>query len=161
MVKCADCGYLAQLIYRGSVPQGFIDIEEIPRQTGELPGNSLSFGDFIPFGQPDLRPEKMRGDNCPTCFMRAAQLNNETVARYAEIKASNDGTLASAVKDIIHKDRVCKRFMKWERGFTPKEHREMAVRERERIWHIVEVIAIGLFTIGAGVIGALIARGKI
>ena len=37
----------------------------------------------------------------------------------------------------------------------------MLDREHERIWHIIEILAIGLFTTGSGVIGALIAKGKI
>ncbi len=128
MVKCAECGYLAQHVYRGSIPEGFIDVEENSRETGSLPTVPFSLR-FTPIGQPDLTPEKMSGDNFPTCFSRAFQLGNETVTRYAEIYAAEKGTMANAVKEVIHKDRACNQFVKWERGFTPKEHREMIDRE--------------------------------
>ena len=164
MVKCADCGFLAQHIFRGSIPQGFIDVEETSRETGDLPG--LSFFQafhFTPIGEPDLTPEKMDGDRFPTCFSRAFNLGQEVKDRQAEIQESaKTDSLKSAVKDVIHKERTCKQFVKWERGFTPKEHREMIDREWERKndkkWHIIElvvlVIGAGLFTL----LGAYIAR---
>lgn len=170
MVKCADCGYLAQHIYRGSVPQGFIDIEETPRETGELPSNLVSFGRLMRFGEPDTTPDKMSGDGFPTCFSRVFQLGQEVETRYAEMQNTKmDTGFASAVREVIHRDRVCKQFVKWERGFTPKEHREMMDREqmlewqrKERRsdihWRIIELIVLvvgaGLFTLlGAWIAG--------
>ena len=73
MVKCAECGFLAQHIYQGNVPIGFIDVEESPRETGELPGQLPFFGGFRSYSQPDLTPEKMSGDNYPTCFISKAR----------------------------------------------------------------------------------------
>lgn len=171
MVKCADCGYLAQHIYQGSVPQGFIDIEETSRDTGELPSSRFSFS-FLALGKPDLTPEKMSGDNFPTCFNRAFQIGQEVKARHSEMtEAGKDASFASAVKDVIHKDRVCKQFVKWERGFTPKEHWEMMDRERmteredkrireDREWQTKQqirlVLIAGIFTILGAIIGVLV-----
>ena len=170
MVKCADCGYLAQYIYRGSVPQGFIGIEATPRETGELPGNLGWSVRFTPLGEPDVTPDKMSGDRFPTCFSRVFQLGQEVKACYAKTQeAKMDTSFASAVREVIHRDRVCKQFVKWERGFTPKEHREMMDREQmlkwqreERRsdihWRIIELIVLvvgaGLFTLlGAWIAG--------
>ena len=175
MVKCADCGFLAQHIYRGNIPMGFIDVEEAPRETGLFPSRGFSFR-FIPLGQPDMEPEKMDGDKFPTCFSRVFQLGQEVKACHSEMQeAEKDASFTNAVKEVMHKDRICKQFVKWERGFTPKEHREMLDRDRllkwqaereeaDRKWHsyeehrniITNAVLAGIFTfIGAG-IGALI-----
>jgi hypothetical protein len=75
----------------------------------------------------------------------------------------NQGGIDSSEKmlGIVSRERKCPYFRKWHPSFSPKEHREMVDREHERIWHIFEIIAIGLFTTLSGVIGALIAKGKI
>lgn len=127
MVKCADCGFLAQHIFRGPIPQGFIDIEEQPRKTGVLP--HAPFG-FHAIGELDRTPEKLDGDNFPTCFVRSFDLGQEVNERIGH------GDVLNAVKDIIQKERICDHFIKWERGFTPKEHREMMDRARLLKWQI-------------------------
>jgi hypothetical protein len=158
MVKCANCGFLAQRTYRGKIPQGFIDVEETTRETGELPTKGFEFGVMRSFGEPDLTPEKMNGDKFPTCFSRAFNLENEIQIHCTELLKTQPNTVyATAVNDIIHKDRECNPFVKWERGFTPKEHREMRDRERQRAsdkrWHLLEIVVIAIATIAAGVVG--------
>ena len=170
MVKCVNCGYLAQHVYHGSIPQGFIAVEESSRETGSLPGLPFSIS-FHQLGEPDLTPEKMNGDRFPTCFCRASQLKQEIDTRYNEIKSSKGIGYADAVKDIINKEKPCKQFVDWERGFTPKEHREMMDRKRlleqeeqrkksDRTWHVIE-LAITL-AVGAviGLVAAYISRSR-
>lgn len=155
MVKCANCGYLAQHVYRGKIPQGFIAMEEEPRQTGELPTLPFSLS-FHTFGEPDLTPEKMNGDRFPVCFCRAFHLKQEIDNRFTELESSENGNYEDAVKEIINKERSCKQFIDWERGFTPKEHREMRDRAAEKKWRVLEVAIIVLGNILAGGMGALL-----
>ena len=168
MVKCAECGFLSQHVYQGNVPKGFIDVEESPRENGELPGQPPVFGGFRSLSEPDLTPEKMSGDSYPTCFMRVAPLKNETVARYAELATTEPtyNITVDAVKDVIHRDRECNQFVKWERGFTPKEHKEMIGEKRkseqqekrktsDRVWHFIE---LGITLVVGAIIAIVAAR---
>jgi hypothetical protein len=130
--KCADCGFLAQHIFRGSIPQGFIDVEQNPRETGALPGLPFSFGFIYSHGQQDLSPEKMDGDKFPTCFTRAFNLEKEVETLHFEMqKTDKAASYTIAVRNVIAQDRTCEKWVKWKRGFTPKEHQEMLDREWE------------------------------
>ncbi len=171
MPRCAGCGFLAQHIYRGSIPQGFIDIDERPRETGELPRRPSAFSPHF-LGEPDLTPEKLDGDSFPSCFARSFPLGQEVKERHEELQAANKSVPVShAVLDVIGKDRECRHFVKWQRGFTPKEHREMIDRDEwrkwqedqrssDKKWRLIElvflVVGAGLFTL----LGAWIQRGS-
>jgi hypothetical protein len=179
MVKCADCGYLAQHIYRGSIPQGFIDVEESSRETGDLP----TLARYISY-KPDLGPDKLGGDYFPMCFSHVFNLGQEVKDQIA--KVSKTESPVSVVKDVIQKERACEQFVKWIRGFTPKEHMEMVDREwmqkhleeredaarkwreeqedKDRTWRAeqekkrskdewIRIVILALATIIAGVIG--------
>lgn len=59
---------------------------------------------------------------------------------------------------MVTNERLCESFVKWEQGFSPKEHREMMDRERRQEWeskqeHYLAKMA-GTFAIIAGVVGA-------
>lgn len=111
MVKCADCGFLAQHIYRGHIPQGFNYLEENARETGVLP-SMFSFSS-VRFGEPDLTPEKMSGDIFPTCFSRAFNLKQDVECNnppdcYLYLVQSPSvefhGALLNAMKYHLNKD---------------------------------------------------------
>ena len=95
MVRCADCGFLAN---RNFETGELVSVDE-GRQTGRfrtLPG--VTYGPV------------------PTCFRMKANLFAEYLAEKSE----------NRLLAVIAKDRgECAGFVKWEPGFTPKEHREM------------------------------------
>jgi hypothetical protein len=102
----------------------------------------------------------------PLCFVQSYDLCDEVKA--AGGKSELDAVI---VKSIIDQDRQCNSFIKWQQGFTPKEHREMIDREAMRKWQAEReeadrkwmthqqrfmVIIAGIFTILGGIIGAVI-----
>jgi len=86
-----------------------------------------------------------------------------------ETDPSGDAFPVLRARPVFQKERDCAAFRKWQRGFTPKEHREMMDREEWRKWQekqrrddfkwrifelVVLVIGAGLFTL----LGAWIQR---
>lgn len=59
----------------------------------------------------------------PLCFAMAENLAKE---------AGNDN--AASVLPVLNKERECSSFLDWKQGFTPKEHTEMNMLERQREW---------------------------
>ena len=99
-------------------------------------------------GQPTYRHESF-----PLCFAQVCDLTAEFT------KADKLGSPNLVALDfVIHEEKECKAFTKWQQGFTPKEHREMIDRQWERKWRIITgiilVILAGLFTL----LGAYIAN---
>lgn len=174
MVKCAECGFLSQNTWAAfGIPHELIEVPIDSRTTGQLPGQRHGFGATI------------QSATLPTCFVRATSLEDE-------IKKQHDDLVATGEKErgaeyytlkVITKVRSCDGYVKWSRGFTPKEHREMLDRqwmmEREerrdkelRDWQermegrrhgqnlfwfgIVATVAI----VAATIIGAYIERGS-
>ena len=129
MRKCAECGFLAQRVYLGSVPQGFIEIDEEARATGDLPGH----GQFVFHQIGTATPDTHSGDRYPTCFARAVNLQKRTMLlTTAELpeKDRRGGSIVSEVKYVLNQwQHSCAEFTPWVHGFTPKEHREMIDRE--------------------------------
>ena len=60
----------------------------------------------------------------PLCFERKYNLRAE-----AQSDAPND------VLKVIQKDRDCD-IREWNQGFTPKEHKQMLLDERQRAWQV-------------------------
>ena len=116
MVRCADCGFLAN---RNFETGELVSVDE-GRQTGRF--RTLLGVTYGPM---------------PTCFRMKANL----FAEYLTEKSEN------RLLAVITKDRgECAGFVKWEPGFTPKEHREMLFdlereklaaddRKEKRRWH--------------------------
>lgn len=164
MVKCVNCGFLAARN---------MDTRELE----ELDGT------FREYGRPPLR--RIGGRNqykgqydIPLCFVQAVNF-------YSEVESM--GKLSEPqyeVKSLIEQDRQCDSFVKWQQGFTPKEHREMLDRKEmlkwqarreasdkawratqeqvNRKWRIREFIiaVVALFIIVvAAIVGAIIERG--
>jgi hypothetical protein len=142
--KCADCGYLATR-------------NQKTRQLNEVERNDNGHINFVWYGH------GLRGyaegnpiyDN-PICFARAATLWDEY--RLEPMDPGIDNNEQNRIRHVLENERDCKSFTKWLQGFTPKEHREMIDRKRERIWHIIEIIAIAIATIGAGVAGFVLNK---
>lgn len=64
------------------------------------------------------------------CFVRAAQFSFTR-----ETKSSDFGIAARFFTDDLAADRICDSFRKWDQGFTPKEHAEMALHDSVREFH--------------------------
>jgi hypothetical protein len=104
----------------------------------------------------------------PLCFMRVYDLWAESNTPRGNYDFTS--RTSSLIVATLQKERECNQFVKWQQGFSPKEHREMIDREKQdkleaeirasnKRWHIAEIIMIiiltGLFTL----LGAFIGRG--
>mgnify|MGYP001618254105 CR=1 FL=1 len=129
MVKCAACGFLT---LRNDYTGELDEVDSTFRQSGDPParrrpdppGRLEQSTDAI-FDKPYLL--------MPICFVRAWNL-------FEEFNLGPNPGYATLAPDlvwkVITKPRPCANsesklgFVKWEQGFTPKEHREMLDRER-------------------------------
>lgn len=143
--KCIDCGYLSR---RNSETH---NLDEVERDEN----GRVASGNY----QSDIMY------SLSICFARERKLQSEY--RKIEKFEIERGILNSITtnEQVVTIIRKCKSFTKWQQGFTPKEHREMMDREREKRFHIIEIILILIVTliasIGSAIVGALIANGKI
>jgi len=87
-----------------------------------------------------LETTHQRINDPPLCFI----LQTDLLAQYREAK----------VEEVLKNPRDCKQFTKYQQGFTPKEHKEMVDREREKRWHLIELSIIIFGNIIAGCVGA-------
>jgi hypothetical protein len=158
VARCSECGFIAARVWETGE---FREIDDKRRDSGEL---KSGFGNFDPI---------------PICFVNCFNIKEEVeVLRKVAHDEPTQNSIgewiephwANHVKQVLNKDRVCGSFIKWQWGFTPKEHREMMDRQflmemeekrrkSDRKWHWIELIAIilgtGLFTL----LGAWIATG--
>ena len=145
MVKCADCGFLAQ---RHKETRQLLDAEEGLRKKGDVPRQPIGDGPLARTSHPPFVYEHL-----PLC----AQL---------QIEFPEENTI-----EAIQQERECPVFTPWHPGFTPKEHQEMLDRqwllewqaEREdddrrirRVEFLTTAIVAGVFTVGGVTIGALL-----
>jgi len=150
-VKCGECGFISARDWK---TRQFAEIDDKKRCSGEI-GSEL--GGFEP---------------APICFINSFDIKEEVevLRKAAHDEPTHDSMggyipphWATYVKVVLNTERKCKPFRKWQQGFTPKEHREMVDRERQRKedrkWHLIELIVLiigaGLFTL----LGAWIGRG--
>jgi len=141
MVKCADCGFLT---LRDKETGLLVEVNDDYRVSGKVPEYILAYENF---------------HNYPICFAMAYDLMPEV--ERAIVHNKNDDSKYAL--DVITSERICppKRkeigFVNYQQGFTPKEHREMIDRERQRAsdkrWHLLEIVVIAIATIAAGVVG--------
>ena len=104
----------------------------------------------------------MRNNNPPICFV----LETDLLSKYGTPKEKVN------IDGILQEQRDCKQFVKYQQGFTPKEHREMIDREAmlkwqagredaDKKWQIKHLwmmaVVAGTFTILGGVIAAIIS----
>ena len=149
--KCIDCGFLA---YRRTISLEFSSISDLAEvERGE---DGISILSSPP--------------NHPICFVRAFNLqseykleplDNETEQQFKSRFFYQSGIDSQKLLQSVNKPRECEHFVKWQQGFTPKEHQEILDREwqleqekkrkkSDRTWHFIE-LAITL------VVGAIIA----
>ena len=109
MVKCADCGYLA---LREWESRALVETEQHYREIGTDP--------------PRTGMDKhKRYEDWPLCFAMAWPLREEIQGERQEI----GGPEVASVLRVIHKERECSKYVDWQQGFTPREHREMLDRQ--------------------------------
>lgn len=138
MAKCSECGFLA---VRNTKTRELVETEQNIRDTGEI---EIVFDDTtrrfheIGSGYPMYE--------LPLCFVGACDLRPEFGENHKAIE----------IKSAISGERKCNSFIKWQQGFTPKEHREMIDREKQRKWHVIELTLIITGNIFAGFLGALL-----
>jgi hypothetical protein len=160
MVKCADCGFLAA---RNRQDRQLEEAESIMREKG-IPAVTFSSNAVMGIGT------KHEGE--PLCFVQANDLRKEFWETTHREHPTYQIVDSDSIVEVLLRDRECKDFVKWQQGFTPKEHREMLDRLEQRRWQEGRedtdrkwrskqdknlVIIAGLFTILGAVIGAVIA----
>lgn len=140
MVKCAECGFLAIRNVESR------ELEEAEKDIREHGCCTVLIGQIQ--GHPQLRHTGL-----PLCFAGRYDLWDESKKETVKGDRNTRGA-----RTVIHKQRRCEGFTKWQLGFTPKEHREMIDRQWERKWRIITgiifIILAGLFTL----LGAFIAN---
>jgi hypothetical protein len=152
VVKCSDCGYLA---VRHLETRELWEAEGGCRETGEIP--------------PDLNRPKNLYDEVPLCFERLRFFDPEQCASPAGRKEAQQMEIGP-----------CVGFVKWQHGFTPKEHREMLDRKEllkwqakredddrqwradqargERTWRWIQVLVFGVMGAAVAIVAAVIQR---
>ena len=119
--KCAECGFLAM---RNRFTDQLDEARPSYRKTGKAP--------FVrkPGMHGVVVQNPWEGDDfpwevTPICFARAYDLVSEIQA------APNSGLITQeAILETTQKPRdACSEFIRWNQGFTPKEHREMLDRK--------------------------------
>jgi hypothetical protein len=98
-VQCKECGFLSVREHTKNV------LEETPSHTRQY-GNA-------PSG---------RGQS-PVCFVLAAPLEVDYSAFVEPITATD------RFLKVINKERTCSGFVKWQQGYSPREHRDMQISQ--------------------------------
>ena len=155
MVKCADCGFLAQ---RHVESRELRDAEEALRKSGK---NLYHLSH-------DHKSKVYVYEVPPLCTELQTEFPMEE----------------QPIFEAIQQERECSAFTLWHPGFVPKEHREMLDRDRmlqwqrerededrrwreeqrkeERYWRLIELVVIGGFVtfvlVVAQIVAALIQR---
>ena len=133
MVKCSECGFLAA---RNTNTRGLDETEREFREKGIFPLVLDQLG----------RNQHAGWETIPVCFTRSCDIRG-LVRKFG----GKDSEKYIAVHFIINDDRKCKQFTEWTQGLTPREHQEMTIKDRERKWHIAELVLI--------IFGNLLAAG--
>ena len=106
MVKCADCGFLA---FRHFETQQLVEATEKIRERGAFPTTTGSY-------------KRSMLEKVPICFAMKYDLR-------AELPGDKDDPNGPDIVTVVRKERTCDGLTPWERGFSPKEHRERLDRE--------------------------------
>ena len=146
MKACRDCGFLA---LRNNTTQELDEAYSYYRQKGEADTPHHPF---------------------PVCFAMAATLEGE-------VNTSNGDFAGVPILQVIEKDRSdCPEWTPWRQGFSPKEHREMLIRQEEQDRNrallqgledlrarredrtlLFGMIAVGLLLVMATIVGPIVA----
>lgn len=134
--RCKDCGYLA---IREKQTRELIEVDFPSRTEGKFPTHMIH-----------MQHMSIPVDNCtlrPVCFRLEPKMLQESLS-------AEEGK--ESFMQIINNERECDRFIKWEQGFSPKEHAELDMFERQeqrqkdeashsRRMHMIELTIVGLF----------------
>src|SRR5208283_6219495 len=113
MAKCSECGFLAA---RNLYTRQLEEVEKEYRDNGASPTKPF------PDGVEMMSISGIRNVyGLPVCFARAFPLDQEIMA---SASSKDNGILT-----VINQERQCPSFVKWQQGFTPKEHQEMLDRQ--------------------------------
>lgn len=112
MVKCAKCGCVA---IRDRKTGRFEEVDGGIRDTGKFSSQKLHDRYFTGL----------------FCFRLSHDLQSETGFHAVE---KNESAQVAARKNCLEKHRHCDKIIPWTQGFSPKEHVEMDMIERQRDW---------------------------
>ena len=139
MVKCADCGYLG---VRHPGTHELVGPDERQRQTGEPSSKADSHLWSIAMGEPPINEIVL--DPAPVCARGAFNLWSEWKGHVTNGKSA----LFPAAKEVMRKDRKCRRFVKTIPGLGPKERVNMDLLGWDRWFHAgVAIIAVVIGTL--------------
>ena len=106
-VRCDKCGFLALC---NIDDRHLTEADRVYRTTAEPPKSR--------------EWEVAEYDNIPICFRTKANLREE-------IKEQETKVLPKDILAVIQQERLCSEFEDWIQGFSPKEHLEMLIRQKE------------------------------
>jgi hypothetical protein len=140
-VRCADCGFLA---VRDLQTNELIEVKEDGRKRWVLPA-------FPGGSQLGPMPVVRRCDETPLCAVGAYPLGEEAKGREAD-----------AVLPVITRDRKCRKFTRWRREYTPKEHYQMfaadQLQQDNRRWQVILALVAPVVGVVNLLLGAYIVR---
>lgn len=121
--QCKDCGFLTlRNEYSGLLDEVDADF----RTTGNPPRRRVPNRTMQSMDSEVTTPYR----HVPICFAQEYNLLNDLWP--SENPFWDKDIPGEMVKQIIDKERPCASYMRWRPGFTPKEHREMQDRQRQR-----------------------------
>jgi hypothetical protein len=139
--RCSDCGFIT---LRNASTGHLDEVDEVFRDTGDPPRRRRDEPPGL------INPEPLYSTpywHAPICFAQANDFLEEM--RLGPLWRDHD-VPGSMIKEVIQRERVCPSaneaklgFTPWQRGFTPREHREILDRPwrlendqriRESVW---------------------------
>ena len=109
MVKCSECGYLT--------------VRNMNTYCLDEAGSDFREKGMVALGREYGRNQYPLHEAIPLCFARCQYLGEKV----KNITQKNNPT--EEVSRIIKEETKCTGFVKWQQGFTPKEHGEMIDRQ--------------------------------
>ena len=68
-------------------------------------------------------------DHEPLCFVQAFDLREEIQEARGDTSPIGGDAHVAVIRNVMERERCCEKFIKWQQGFPPKEHREMLDRQ--------------------------------
>jgi hypothetical protein len=113
-VQCVNCGYVS---LRRRSTRELSEVEVEIRTTG-----------VIPTENDPKRPGELTYEPPLVCFRQRFNLSQEQ-----RLEISGNVGPADRIMHVLNKGRRCAKFKQWEQGFTPKEHADMDMIERQQV----------------------------
>jgi len=150
---CAECGYLT---IRHRKSRELVEVETGIREGGKIPAleDETNTGAQPVYEKPFL------------CFMREPQLT-------ADMQSDDYPSYEDRCNSVFHRLRECDSWVKWDQGFTPKEHVVNTMLKEQRDWQrdtdarnnrwrVLELVVMGgivtLISVAAQIGAAFIER---